>query len=278
MARMVKLAPDLQVLAYSPLEVRYIYNEIFEDDCYLGPLDPLPETPTVLDVGANVGLFALRVLKDYPQAKVFCFEPVPDTYQALCQNLRGHTAQTLPLGLAEYDGTATMSYYPMLPGNSSLHARELTPELLDKMFVGFRTLEKRWWTKLVGRRVFSFLAKRVWGRPRQVEAKVSRLSSFLVHHGTPDIDLLKIDVERAEWDVLQGIDDHHWPRLKQLAIEVTSLDTGRGHLEQIVDLLKGRCYQVEVLESAINREARLAIENELGVEGRVDHLVIAKQC
>lgn len=34
------------------------------------------------------------------------------------------------------------------------------------------------------------------------------------------IDLLKIDVERAELQVLQGVAAHHWPAIRQVAMEV----------------------------------------------------------
>lgn len=34
------------------------------------------------------------------------------------------------------------------------------------------------------------------------------------------VDLLKVDVERAELQVLRGVQRHHWPRIQQLAMEV----------------------------------------------------------
>jgi FkbM family methyltransferase len=34
------------------------------------------------------------------------------------------------------------------------------------------------------------------------------------------VDLLKVDVERAELLVLQGIAPHHWPIIEQVTMEV----------------------------------------------------------
>jgi FkbM family methyltransferase len=34
------------------------------------------------------------------------------------------------------------------------------------------------------------------------------------------VDLLKVDVERAELQVLQGVQQQHWPLIQQLALEV----------------------------------------------------------
>jgi hypothetical protein len=34
------------------------------------------------------------------------------------------------------------------------------------------------------------------------------------------IGLLKANVERAEWDVLLGVRDEHWPRIRQVSLQV----------------------------------------------------------
>ena len=38
------------------------------------------------------------------------------------------------------------------------------------------------------------------------------------------IDLLKIDVEKGELEVLNGIEDADWPRIHQIVMEVHDLD------------------------------------------------------
>ena len=42
---------------------------------------------TVFDVGANCGFFVLRYASDYAAARFFCFEPHPQTFQALHKNI-----------------------------------------------------------------------------------------------------------------------------------------------------------------------------------------------
>ena len=46
------------------------------------------------------------------------------------------------------------------------------------------------------------------------------------------VDLLKVDVERAELSVLQGVKDEDWPRIKQVAVEVRGGGEGRLGAEQ----------------------------------------------
>jgi len=42
----------------------------------------------------------------------------------------------------------------------------------------------------------------------------------LREHGVEQIDLLKIDAEKAELDIINGIDDHDWPKIKQIVLEI----------------------------------------------------------
>ena len=45
---------------------------------------PLKSPPVcILDIGANVGAFALRCAEKYPSATVFAYEPVPETFERL---------------------------------------------------------------------------------------------------------------------------------------------------------------------------------------------------
>ncbi|WP_166805000.1 FkbM family methyltransferase [Nitrosococcus wardiae] len=173
----------------------------------------------VLDVGANIGLFAWRVLRTYPQARIFCFEPAPPTFEILKKNLQGQSVEMFLEGVADFDGEGELSYYPLVPGNSTLHPRQLDSELMDKMFVAFRAVESRWWARLIGRPLFRALVRKVWDRPQHMNISIRRLSTFLAERPELDVDLLKVDVERAEWQVLCGIEGSHWPRIQQLAIE-----------------------------------------------------------
>lgn len=56
--------------------VRWAFDEVLFGDCY--GLEKL-KSPirTVLDVGANVGIFALAVRHYFPEAQIHCYEPNP---------------------------------------------------------------------------------------------------------------------------------------------------------------------------------------------------------
>src|ERR1017187_5478408 len=56
-SKLVEFDDGLKVFASSSMETRFIYDEIFRLGCYDGIR--LPQRPLVIDVGANIGMFAL---------------------------------------------------------------------------------------------------------------------------------------------------------------------------------------------------------------------------
>jgi hypothetical protein len=50
------------------------------------------------------------------------------------------------------------------------------------------------------------------------------LSEVIAEYGVGRIDLLKVDVEKAELDVLNGIAGEDWPKIQQVVVEVHDLD------------------------------------------------------
>ena len=77
--------------------------------------------------------------------------------------------------------------------------------------------------------------------------KLQRLSSVMSSAGIDRIDLLKIDVEKSELDVLNGIDDDDWPKIAQILIEVE--DAG-GRLQDICRLLERRGFVLSIRQEA----------------------------
>jgi FkbM family methyltransferase len=64
----------------------FTVNEVFcREDYAAGPGDRV-----VVDVGSNIGLSALYFLTRHPEARVWCYEPVPRNAQRLEENLAGH--------------------------------------------------------------------------------------------------------------------------------------------------------------------------------------------
>ncbi|WP_330336111.1 FkbM family methyltransferase [Streptomyces sp. NBC_00557] len=216
-------------------EVDFIYNEIFVERAYLRHGIQLTDSSRVVDAGANVGLFSLFVKREFPGARILAFEPIPAIHRALLENLDEHGAKDVEVVRAalgrQAEEQVRFTFYPALPGNSTRYpeqkkvGQELTvsqigQEAVDRIMAGI-----------------------------EVEAEVRRLSDAL-RDWAPEgpIDLLKIDVEGAELEVMEGLDAADWQRVRQTVIEVQDLD---GRLEAVRGILDAQGFAVTV-ESAAN--------------------------
>jgi hypothetical protein len=71
--------------------------------------------------------------------------------------------------------------------------------------------------------------------------QLKTLSEAIGENNIHRIDLLKIDVQKSELDVLQGIKENDWQKIQQIVIEVHDVE---GRREQITNLLKNQGYRV----------------------------------
>ena len=120
----------------------------------------------ILDVGANIGWYALHAADQFPSAIVHAFEPVPRTYEYLQRNIAMNDLGNVvahSFGLSDRSGDVTFFVYPEGSGGASMA----------------NTTERASVT--------------------QVTAKVCRLDDLEL---SPDV--IKIDVEGAELLAFRG--------------------------------------------------------------------------
>ena len=87
---------------------------------------------------------------------------------------------------------------------------------------------------------------------RVVKRPVVTVSDLIEAHGLDSVDLLKIDVERAELDVLNGVDDRDWGKIQRVHLECHD-----SNFDRAVDLLKSKGAFDVVRVDALFGSARL---------------------
>ena len=68
------------------------------------------------------------------------------------------------------------------------------------------------------------------------------------------IDLLKIDCEGNELNVIDGINDEHWPIIKQIVIEVNDIN---GRFNYIHEKLTNSGYKIKVTKDPSLKDTNL---------------------
>jgi FkbM family methyltransferase len=193
--------PAGRVALWLPAADAWLAGAIFEGNEY-GGLAPswLRDPPTILDVGANAGTFAVYArLAYHPRAVVHCFEPCPSTLDLLRVNVAGFPGVSVhPVALGRADGEAHLLLDPGHPAGHSLR-----PDLVPAP------------------------AGRVRVRVRHAGAVWDEL-------GLDEVDVLKLDAEGAEPDVLEALG----PRVARVRVVMAEYHTPDDR-RQIESLLPG---------------------------------------
>lgn len=116
---------------------------------------------TVLDIGANLGVYALYFARQVgPTGRVYAFEPVPNLFARLKEHIALNSATNVipvPLALSDHEGAAQIWTDNDIHGQSSLYLRG--------------------------------------AKMAAVEVMVTTLDSFLHQEGIRRVDAIKLDVE-----------------------------------------------------------------------------------
>jgi FkbM family methyltransferase len=164
---------------------------------------------TVIDVGANIGVFAVLAARAAPGARLICYEPSADTCDLLRTNLalNGVIASVHQRAVTAAHGMAVL-HAPAASVLRSLHSTPADP-----------------------------------AAPRETVETVTLADAFDAD-GIDDCDFLKIDCEGSEYDILRACPPALLARVKRIALEFHEWTSGQDHRE-LVDLLRARGFAVD---------------------------------
>ena len=241
------LPNGLEVAQLNRHETDYVYREIFQDRCYLRHGICLPEAGTVIDIGANIGLFSLFVRSEAPGATVLAYEPSPVAFRALKANCEayGPGLQPFNCGVAEKRGQASLTCYEKSSVFSTFHANQLEDRAAIRA-VATNVARDQWQgdaAPVVGL-IDELLADRL--DSRTISCPVLSVSDIIRENNVRRVDLLKIDAEKCELEILRGIEDGHWSLIEQVVVEVH--DRTRALLDQVQEILVQHGFHCAVAE------------------------------
>jgi FkbH-like protein/FkbM family methyltransferase len=237
------LPNGLQVAHLNRHETEYVYQEIFEDQCYLRHGVRLSDAQSVIDIGANIGLFSLFVRTHCPGAQVYCFEPSPVAFRALAANCSRYGPGLHPfnVGVAERRGSAPLTFYAKSSVFSSFHPDQHEDrQAIRAVVTNMVQKELRDAAEGVEDYVDALMTDRL--ASQTFECPLVAVSDIIRDQGLQRVDLLKIDAEKCELEILRGVDPAHWPLIRQVVIEVHDA-TGKdvAEVQAILEVHGFRC-------------------------------------
>ncbi|HVG19311.1 MAG TPA: amino acid adenylation domain-containing protein, partial [Blastocatellia bacterium] len=215
-------------------ETDLLYKEIFEEKSYLMHGISLDAGACIFDVGANIGMFTLFAGQICKDSTIYAFEPIPDVFDRLRINtsLYGLNVKLFQCGVGSAAANDTFTYYPHASVLSGRFA-DLEEEresvgtvLLNERSVadGVITLDEKMVEELLKERLTT----------ESITCRLTTISDVIREYGVDRIDLLKIDVEKSEMDVLTGIANEDWQKIRQMVVEVHDVDDRLGRITTLL--------------------------------------------
>jgi FkbM family methyltransferase len=208
--------------------VAFLVSE-FQPNPYFSAKVKVQPGATVLDVGANIGLFTKAAVKAGAR-RVVCFEPTPNTLVALRKNLNSAACtdivSVVPKGAWNTPATLTFTVDPIRPGRSSCVT--VTPEQAAY----------------------------------EISIQVEPIDNVVQELQLDRVDFIKMDIEGAEVNALKGAVNTLRRFKPQLAVAVEHTDDRLKNASMVRELVLGinPSYRWEAGSYSVTRQMRLAPE------------------
>jgi len=195
-----------EVFYQDQTEFSGLRREIFQEEIYQFSAET--QTPRIIDAGAHIGLATLYFKTLYPQTIITCFEPILENFQLLEKNIYQNGLLDVKcemVALAPKDGQITLHVDPST---------------------------SQWFSS-------ASIRPQAWNGTQPTKPVQVKTLSLLPWLDLP-VDLLKMDIEGAEWQVLPTIKSH-LHQIKQLIIECHP--NHDNLLSSLVNLLENQGFQ-----------------------------------
>jgi FkbM family methyltransferase len=205
---------------------RFLKKEIFRKRRYHRDGFEIRPNDTIIDIGANMGMFTMWAAPQAPKGRVVAIEPM-NVIDCLDVNVRLNEIKnvtTVNAAVGRDGDVLEFLDYPSF--NIITHQVGVRPAMITRFLI--RLL-------LFGRRV----------EPVPVRAPCVSLGTVMDELDLEVVDYLKIDCEGGEYEIFRTLADEHWGRIRRIAMEFHELQPGHRHNE-LVELLEAQGFEVEI--------------------------------
>ncbi|MBU2101092.1 FkbM family methyltransferase [Candidatus Micrarchaeota archaeon] len=208
-----ELSNGTKYVTRSKTKDRDIFVEIVLGNEYFTDQIKLNKTSVVFDIGAQIGIFSVFIAGK--ARKIFSFEPVPENFELLEENIKLN-------GLEEKVKTFNLAV-------SSKKGKE-------KIFLNSNNSG--------GHSIF--------GKGSFIEVNSVDLKEIFEENRIEECDLLKIDVEGAEYNILYALPEKFFQRIKQIVMECHEIDLKQKNFHSMIVFLESKGFKVKYRKSLYN--------------------------
>jgi FkbM family methyltransferase len=187
---------------------------------------------TIVDVGANVGSFAIYAAQSCPGARIFCYEPEQQNFRLLKQNIQ----------INGLDGRVAAFQCAVA---SSSSRRKLAVRISQC-------------------NSFEYLRD---GASHQL-VDCMTLQDILSEHRPQGIDLLKMNCEGAEYEILECCSQSDYDRIANIRLEYHNLDDTSRNGKSLRRFLEARGYRIERVTRRLTDSGFIWATREARLRGR----------
>jgi FkbH-like protein/FkbM family methyltransferase len=250
------LADGRTIAHLNDYETEYLEREIFIDQAYLRNGIEISDGDVIVDVGANIGMFSLFAANQASDLRIFAYEPSPVVFPILAANLARHVpgATAIKAGVAQCAGEAELTFYPRSSVFSGFSTDSTNDEAALRAIVR-NTLTER--LTSTGGEVEALVDELMVDRLRAQGhlCRLESLTDLIERFDLDQIGLLKVDAEKSERGILAGIADEHWPKIRQIVVEVHDQD-GEG-IDDVCEVLTERGFALSIEEEQLLTDSGL---------------------
>ena len=211
---------QVEIIVRSAMDI-WSVKETFLDQFYTRYGAPIQAGWTVMDIGAAIGEYSLYAALAKPGVHVVAFEPFPDSFQVLQENLAIndiHTIKAFQKAVWSRSGTLNLNLGTGEPLQISSYRVDDNIKEADGLSVAAVSLEEAIQAAHIDR-----------------------------------VNLLKMDCEGAEYEILLNTTSDTFKKIDRIIMEYHDLDIERSYLN-LVEHLQKEGYRVECYPNIVHDE------------------------
>lgn len=211
----IRLRNGCQFKVRSLMDV-WIIKETCIDRDYESVATAIQDNWTVIDIGAGLGDFAVSVAYEHPNCRVYAYEPFPESYRLLEENIKLNSISNViaaPMAVGARSGEMTL----FTTGAAVQHTTTNISGLAEAVTVQGLCLDD-----------------------------VFKVNDLLL------CNFLKIDCEGGEFDILFNASEATLKKIENISIEYHDGVTGFSH-KDLVTYLQQRGFEVKTVPNPVHK-------------------------